>query len=258
MSARACNLRAAIEDARLLERAGKALAALPLFEDFGRFEMSIVQVSIVRGRELDRTLDGNRSRDLVERCNSGDREAWAEFHARYVGLITASVSRYHRAGTHDMEDVVQEVFLNLVRALQHYDPTRPLEVYVLEIARRAAISRFRQLSAQKRGGVSRETRPLDAHDGGDEGGYISIASPDDDQEQVLMRAQETNLLRRALAALTESCRKLLGLRYDRGLSYREIAQILDEKEASLRVKAQRCLSSLSKQYSLVSMQEAGT
>lgn len=204
------------------------------------------------------TLGGNGSKDLVERCNSGDREAWAEFHARYVGLITASVSRHHRAGIHETEDLVQEVFLHLVRALQHYDPARPLEVYILEIARRVAISRFRHLSAQKRGGFSRETRPLDAHDGGDEGGYISVASPDDDQERVLMRAQETNMLRTALAALTESCRKLLGLRYDGGLSYKEIAEMLDEKEASLRVRAQRCLSSLSKQYSLVSMREAGT
>jgi RNA polymerase sigma-70 factor, ECF subfamily len=206
---------------------------------------------------LDRTLS-ERTKDLVERCNRGERQAWAELHARYVGLITASVGRGNPGAPHDVEDVVQEVFLNLVKALRQYDPARPLEVYILEIARRVRISRYRQFSAQKRGAFSRETRPLDAHDGGDEGGYISVASPEDNQESALMKAQETRMLRKALAALSESCRHLLGLRYDQGLSYKEISAVLGEKESSLRVKAQRCLSGLSKQYSSVSMQEAAT
>lgn len=214
-----------------------------------------VPTAMAKGHDVNRTIAGMDSRDLVARCNLGDRAAWAEFHSRYVGLITAAVGKYRSATNPEIEDVIQEVFLHLIKALRHYDPTRPLEVYILEIARRVGISRYRQLSAQKRGGLSKQTHPLDAHDGGDEAGYISVASPDVDQESALLRAQEIYMLRKALVALTESCRKLLSLRYDRGLSYKEISVTLGEKEASLRVKTQRCLSALSKQYSMVSVQE---
>jgi len=196
-------------------------------------------------------------RDLIERCNRGDKRGWEEFYARYHGMVSCAVRRIGHPGYEDAEDTVQEVFIHLIRALQQYDPSKPLEVYILEIARRVRISGLRRASAAKRGGSNPRPLPVDAHDGNHEGGFVSLVSPGADQEDSLIRAQQTQLLRRSLAALSEACRKLLAMRYDDGLSYKEIAEVLGTREGTLRVQAQRCMSQLSRNYSRLAPQEVG-
>jgi RNA polymerase sigma-70 factor, ECF subfamily len=194
------------------------------------------------------SVDDRHPRTLIERCNRGERDAWEEFYRRYYGLVACAVKKLRSSEPDDTEDVVQDVFINLFRALKEYDPARSLEAYIIEIARRVRISRFRSATAAKRGGRAGPASPLDAHDRGDEGGYISIASNADNQEQALIKAQETRLLRKALEGISETCRKLLALRYDGGMQYSEMASILGLKEGTLRVKVQRCLSALAKSY----------
>ena len=152
---------------------------------------------------------------------------------------------------------MQEIFIQLFDALRHYDPARSLEAYILEIVRRVRISRYRSMTAAKRGGADPEARRVDLHDGSDEAGYLSLAAAGTDQEAQLIRAQETHLLRKALDALSESCRKLLVLRYDQGLSYKEIAESLGLKEVTLRSQVQRCLSALGRIFTKTLPQEAG-
>ena len=78
---------------------------------------------------------------------------------------------------------------------------------------------------------------------------MRVASPMDDPESSLSRAQQAQLLRKALAGLSDGCRELLGRRYDEELSYQEIARQLGVKEGTLRVRLQRCLASLPRIYS---------
>jgi RNA polymerase sigma-70 factor, ECF subfamily len=185
---------------------------------------------------------------LIRRCNDGDSRAWEDFYARYHPMISAAVRRRFSSHSADSEDLAQEVFINLFRALKHYDPARSIEAYILEIVRRVGISRYRKESSMKRGGGNLGTASINTHDGEQERGYISVASARDDQETELMKAQETRLLRRALGAISEACRQLLELRYAQGLSYSEISALLGVKEATLRSQAQRCLSSLGREY----------
>lgn len=180
---------------------------------------------------------------LIEQCNRGERRAWEELYARYHPIVARVVSRYGSPEWGDSEDAIQEVFFNLFKALQHYDPSRPLEAYILEIARRVRVSMYRKQVAAKRGGVTHSTVPLDTHDGS-EGGYIAVAAAEKDQESELSMRQEVRLLRSALATLSEACKKLLALRYEQGLQFKEMAEILGEKEGALRVKVQRCVASL--------------
>ncbi len=187
-------------------------------------------------------------RRLIERCNRGDRQAWEEFYGRHFGMISAAVRRHCAKDPSEAEDICQEVFVSLFKALKSYDPTRPIEAYILEIVRRVRISGYRKGSAMKRGGSDPAPRPLKMLDEADEGGYVAVASPRDNQETALIKAQESHRLRKALDTLSENCRRLLGLRYEEGLSYREIAVLLGVKEVTLRSQTQRCLSSLSRGY----------
>jgi RNA polymerase sigma-70 factor (ECF subfamily) len=198
---------------------------------------------------------GDDTRSLVARCNSGEKRAWEEFYARYSGMVSAAVRRMGRSEPDETEDTVQEVFLHLFKALEHYDPARSLEAYILEIARRVRISRYRHTAAAKRGGTNPRQIPIDAHDCHDTAQYVSVADSGQNQETQLIRAEQTRALRQALNLISETCRKLLALRYDQGLSYKEIGVILKEKEASLRVRVQRCLTSLGRSYAQLSPEE---
>lgn len=184
---------------------------------------------------------------LVARCNRGERRAWEELYSRYHGLVARVVSQYDPSGHGDHEDAVQEVFFNLFKALQRYDPNRPLEAYIVEIARRVRVSTYRRFTASKRRGGTGSTISLDVHNFA-EGGYVSVVGRDKDQESLLGDLQEARLLRKALGAISEACRELLALRYDRGLPYKEMAEILGEREGTLRVKVQRCLASLGRSF----------
>jgi RNA polymerase sigma-70 factor (ECF subfamily) len=164
-------------------------------------------------------------------------------------MISVAIRRLPGQPGEDVEDVIQEVFLHLFKALQHYDPLRPLEAYIVEIARRVKINRVRMGAAAKRGGLNPRHRRVDAHGSSDEGaGTVQVSATGPDQERLLMHAQEASLLRTALRAISEACRRLLAYRFDNGLSYKEIADALQEKEGTLRVRLQRCLSSLARHY----------
>jgi RNA polymerase sigma-70 factor, ECF subfamily len=185
---------------------------------------------------------------LIERCNRGDRHAWEDLYGRYIGIISAAVRRQCAKDPSQMDDMCQDVFVSLFQALKSYDPARSIEAYILEIIRRIRIDRFRKDSAAKRGGNNPSPRPLNMLDEEDERGYVTVASPHDNQEASLIKAQESQLLRRALDAISEHCRTLLGLRYENGLSFNEISLKLGIKEVTLRSQVQRCLSSLSQHY----------
>jgi RNA polymerase sigma-70 factor (ECF subfamily) len=182
---------------------------------------------------------------LIERCNRGDKQAWEEFYSTYFALVSSVAKRYS-SQANDAEDVIQEVFVSLFEALKRYDPTRSIEAYILEIARRVRIGRYRKASAAKRAG---NPIPLDLHGVAPEREFIAMTAADENQENSLIKAQERSLLRKALEAISENCRELLALRYDRALSYKEIAEIYNIKEVTLRSQVQRCLASLSASYS---------
>ncbi len=200
-----------------------------------------------RAHHREFTPEADERRALIERCNRGDKQAWEEFHSRYAGMIAAVVGKLSGIASDHTEDVVQEVFLQLFKALKTYDPARPLEVYVLEIARRVRASRFRKYSALKRGGIHSHV-PLDGTGDGPEAGAHQGQSVQYEQEERLIRREEIGRMRGALRAVKDKCRRLLQLRYEEGLTYKDIAGILRTKESTLRVQVQRCLTELGRIY----------
>jgi RNA polymerase sigma-70 factor (ECF subfamily) len=156
--------------------------------------------------------------------------------------------RYCSQAYRDPEDLVQEVFLHLFKALKEYDPARPLDPFVLEIARNVCISSLRHDAAEKRGGRNPGHLSIDARDAVDKKGALVLPSDADDAETALMKAQEVRLVRTALSLLSDACRKLLELRYEGGLSYAEMTERTNVREGTLRVQVLRCLSALGREY----------
>ncbi len=137
----------------------------------------------------------------------GDPTTFSALVDRYAGLVWSLV---RRRGTDpaEAEDAVQEIFTELWRNAERFDPGRAREVtFVAMIARRRLIDRHRKATRERRGleDLAREARATAPVDPGLD------AVPD------AGRAGE------AIHALEGAQREVLGLSLLQGLTHREIA-----------------------------------
>ena len=178
--------------------------------------------------------------DLVERCLSGSESAWLEFFHRFEKLVRMVVKR--RLGTYQdrCEDMVQEVFINLISALETFEPGFRLKVFVCTVAERVCVDRYRFETASKRSGK------LLSLDDPDFGQLIQaeIDNPSKSQEDLFYDQERSHILRKAFRSLGARCRELLKLRFYEELNYSEITKILGGTENTLAVQASRCIAQL--------------
>ena len=103
------------------------------------------------------------------------------------------------------EDLVQEVFLRILKYRQSYSPGTPFRAWVYQIARNARIDHFRKFPPQT-------TLKLE---------MLPPVLPTDSAQE-----QEIELLQRALQQLPEEKREILLLSRFQELKYEEIASLL--------------------------------
>lgn len=189
--------------------------------------------------------DSTQDQDLllVAECLSGSERAWERFWMRYRPLVRAVVMDQGilwKANQRDTDDVVQEVFVDLLCALERFDGEYPLHKFVAGVAKRTSRGRFRGEKAAKRDG---RTNPVDHHDGSEEG-FIRLRFRGDSAEELLIHEQRKQILREGLWALDPECLKLVTLRHYEGRAFADIAEQLGAKENTVTVKTARCLEKL--------------
>lgn len=168
-------------------------------------------------------------RDLLARCRSGDEEAWRLLVERYAPLILSIPRRYGlRAAQAD--DVFADVCLALVRALPNLRDPAALPQWLIRTTSRATWEAARKA----------RVRPPD-----DLPPLTGAAPP----EELMSRLEEEQLVRDALSALPDRCRKLLTLLYFRAPtpSYDEVAKEMGMPRGSLGPTRSRCLERLRRQ-----------
>jgi len=165
-------------------------------------------------------------KDLLARCRSGDEEAWRLLVERYAPLILSIPRRYgFRAAQAD--DVFADVCLALVRALPGLRDPEALPQWLIKTTSRATWEAARKARVQP----PDDLPPL-----------TGAAPP----EELMSQLEEEQLVRDALAALPERCRKLLTLLYFRAPapSYDEVAREMGMPRGSLGPTRSRCLERL--------------
>ena len=140
---------------------------------------------------------------IRERFAAGDERALEECQSRFGPMLLAYARRY--VGPNDAEDVVQRVMIEAWRGRSRYDPSRPLEAWLLAIVRRRAIDLLR---TQKTAVVGFDAlRELSGEDGRETAERFAWAFD----------------VRQALDELPEVQREALVLSYFGGLSQAEVA-----------------------------------
>jgi RNA polymerase sigma-70 factor (ECF subfamily) len=80
---------------------------------------------------------------LVQRILSGEREAFDQLYARYVGRVFRFVEKRLRNRA-DVEETTQEVFISVFSSLVSFRAEAPFAAWVLGVARHTIASRFKK------------------------------------------------------------------------------------------------------------------
>jgi RNA polymerase sigma factor (sigma-70 family) len=136
------------------------------------------------------------------------------------------------------EDLMQEVFLRILRYRQSYRPGTTFRTWMYQIARNTRLDQVRK------------TRPETPHPSEP----IAQTSYSDSAQQ----QQETATLQRALMQLPEDKRELLVLSRFQEMKYEEIARLLGCEVGAVKVRVYRALQQLREIFLLLERTAAST
>ena len=156
---------------------------------------------------------------LVVAIGRWHQDALAEAYRRHAGAVY-SLARRVLLDVTASEEVVQEVFLRLWREPEKFDPERgSLRSYLLAQAHGRAVDQLRSETSRRR----REDR--DARQTA-ESGY--------DIEREVWDLTVAAQVKEAVAVLPDDERRAIGLAYFGGHTYREVADLLDQPEGTVK------------------------
>lgn len=168
---------------------------------------------------------------LVARVQKGDSRAFDMLVLKYQHKIFSLISRYVRDAD-DVQDVAQEAFIKAYRSLPSFRGDSAFYTWLYRIA----------INTAKNHLVSRSRRPPgsdveveDAEYFESGGGLRTIETP----ENALFGEELKTVVQEAISALSEDLRTAIMLREFDGLSYEDIADIMDCPVGTVRSRISR-------------------
>ena len=164
----------------------------------------------------DRDID----QEFVERAQRGDKRAFELLVSKYQRKLTRLLARLIRDPS-ELDDVTQEAFIKAYRALPSFRGDSAFYTWLYRIGINTAKN---DLVASGRRAPTFTDISADDGEGGDEGVQLrDINTP----ESILMSKEIANTVNDAMAALPEDLRTAIQLREIEGLSYEEIAGVMN-------------------------------
>jgi RNA polymerase sigma-70 factor (ECF subfamily) len=170
--------------------------------------------------------------DLAEALLRRREDALAEIYRREASAVFGLAMRLTRNQAL-AEEVSQEVFVRLWRNPERFDPARgTLRSYLLAHAHGRSVDLIRSESSRR----MREDREANL-----------VAEAGWSLEEEVMEMQMAEQVRAAVATLHPGERSAIELAYFGGHSYREVAQILDQPEGTVKSRIRTGLKRLHEQ-----------
>ena len=182
------------------------------------------------------TVDDDQQ--LVKRVQNGDKRAFDLLVLKYQHRILGLVVRFVH-DPHEAQDVTQEAFIKAYRALANFRGDSAFYTWLYRIA----------INTAKNHLVSRNRRPpssdVDSSDAefydGDHG-LKDMASP----ERLMLRDEIDETVQRSIKQLPENLRRALTLREFDGLSYEDIAAVMQCPVGTVRSRIFRAREAVDK------------
>ncbi len=181
---------------------------------------------------------------LIQACLEGDQQAWDEIVRKYWRRVFNVAYKF--VGKHDdAEDLSQEIFLKVYKALATFDRRANFQTWLISISRNLCIDHYRSVRKE------RETvdRNVDAAE-------LSPVAKGPDPLARLQRLDRRDLLKRGMLLLPDTLRTAVLLRDIRDLSYHEIAERLDLPEGTVKSRINRGRNELARQIVKLQREQA--
>lgn len=161
---------------------------------------------------------------LVERVKRGDVRAFEMLVIKYQRRIERLIGRMVR-DTDLVPDIAQETFIRAYRALPQFRGDSAFYTWLYRIAVNTAKKSLMEL---KRDPLITETALASRDDEGSETSRVENELSDGETPEALLASKEiAEAVNAAIAALSEDLRQAITLREIEGLSYEEIADVMN-------------------------------
>lgn len=184
----------------------------------------------------DREID----QQLVERAQRGDKHAFELLVTKYQRKLIRLLSRFIRDAT-EVEDVAQEAFIKAYRALPNFRGDSAFYTWLYRIGINTAKNYL--VAMGRRAPTSTGMDAEEAEDLGESELLQDVNTP----ENQLMSRQVAETVNQTLEKLPEELRTAITLREIEGLSYEEIAAIMNCPIGTVRSRIFRAREAVAEQ-----------
>jgi len=179
-------------------------------------------------------------KNLIDAHLQGDREAFGELVRRYGDSLLGYLTKICR-NREQAKDLFQETFKR-VHEKAHTLRSNQFKSWLYTIATRVAMDGLRRDNRVRMVSLNQQ---IDCDgDNCPELGAVAVAADCDDPSQEASKAEQKELVRRAVESLPDRQRATLVLAYYQGLSYREVATALDCSIGTVKTQMFRALRTL--------------
>lgn len=175
-------------------------------------------------------------KELVRRVQQGDKRAFDLLFGRYQHKILNLVSRYLR-DPQDVEDVTQEAFIKAFKALPRFRGDSAFYTWLYRIAINTAKNHLVARS-RRPPGTDVDVEDAEFMDGADQ------LKEGESPEAALARDELSAAIDEAIGKLPDDLRSAVTLREFDGLSYEQIAEIMDCPVGTVRSRIFRARESI--------------
>jgi RNA polymerase sigma-70 factor (ECF subfamily) len=166
---------------------------------------------------------------LVERCLAGDANAWEDLVRQHTRRVYGLCYRFTGRDS-EAQDLTQDVFLRVFRALGSFRSAEGcFTTWLTRLTRNLLIDHYRRTRNQ------RVTDSIEEQLPNVEQGFVSVSRPDSQ----LAGREASEILQAALVKLSPELRETIILRDLQEMEYREIAQVLDIPEGTVKSRLNR-------------------
>jgi len=179
------------------------------------------------------------ARDLMARVVQRDPAAFQELYDTHADTVY-SVARQMLSDEAEAGDLLQEVFLKIWNASEHYDPVLGKVVsWIITITRRRCLNRLR--SVQRRAAAYRASAEESASSG----------DSAENSRDALLRAETARAVHAALSALPPEQGEAIRLSFLSGLTHEETAEQLNAPLGTVKARIRRGLARMKEQLQFI-------
>lgn len=171
----------------------------------------------------------NEGADLVRRCRAGDGSAWEEIVSLYSRRIFNLAYRF-TSNVSAADDLTQEVFIRIYKTLEQYDPKQGnLSSWLMRLARNLIIDDYRH---RQRNPQNSYADDVDKHS-------FHLRAVGTSAHKEVERKELCNQVQEGIDKLPPDLRTCVILRDIEELTYKEIVEVLDIPEGTVKSRINR-------------------